>query len=149
MTVPAFSIPTVDISPYLSDPSSSAAHDVVAQIRHACKTSGFFQIIGHGISRGLQAKMFSAAKLLFDLPLDEKDALRSIPGRGYETIGSQTLQPGMKPDMKEVSYEKLYSTMVRSTKLCYCRGFSWVLIYQMRSRHSGISNTRTSGPRKH
>jgi isopenicillin N synthase-like dioxygenase len=99
---PAFVIPTVDISPYLSNPNSPQAKGVVAQIKDACITSGFFQIIGHGVSRDLQDATFEAAKVLFALPQEEKEGLRGANGRGYEVLGSQTLQEGAKPDMKEV-----------------------------------------------
>ena len=112
MTVPAFSIPTVDIAPYLSDPSSSEARSVIAQIRHACKTSGFFQITGHSIPTALQIKVLAAGKLIFGLSNEEKLALQSANGRGYETIGSQTLQAGTKPDMKEVSKPDLKESML-------------------------------------
>ncbi len=102
MSVPAFSIPPVDISPYLRDSTSPAAKAVVSQIRHACSTSGFFQITGHGVPRSLQEQVFEAAKLIFNLPLEEKIKLRGKNGRGYETIGGQTLEVGKKPDLKEV-----------------------------------------------
>jgi len=94
-------MPTVDISPYLEDTESPKAQEVVSQIRDACKTSGFFQIIGHGIPQPLQEAVFKSAQAVFDLPYDEKVKLKSAVGRGYEIIGSQTLQPGTKPDMKE------------------------------------------------
>jgi isopenicillin N synthase-like dioxygenase len=102
MTILQFSIPTVDVSAYLSDPSTDAAKDVVTQIRHACRTSGFFQITGHGIPRSLQDQVFEAAKLVFNLPTEEKLKLKGGNGRGYETIGGQTLEVGKKPDLKEV-----------------------------------------------
>lgn len=102
MTVPQFSIPTVDISPYLIDPESEAGQYVVAQIRDACRTSGFFQIIEHGVPRSLQEQVFEAAKLIFDLPLDEKLKLKGGSGRGYEMLQGQTLEAGKKPDLKEV-----------------------------------------------
>jgi isopenicillin N synthase-like dioxygenase len=99
-----FSIPSVDISEYLKDPDSVSSREIVEQIRHACITSGFFQITGHGIDRELQDQVFECAQNFFNLPIDEKEKLQSSKGRGYELIGSQTLEPGMKADMKEVSY---------------------------------------------
>lgn len=99
----AFTIPTVDISAYLKKPDSVEAQRVVSEIRLACKTSGFFQIINHGIPHSLQASVLHGATRLFGLPIEEKNKLRSAQGRGYETIGSQTLEKGTKPDMKEVS----------------------------------------------
>lgn len=100
---PAFTIPTVDLTEYLKDPTPPNAEDVVDKIRAACASSGFFQLIGHGIPESLQQQVFAAAKALFDLPDAEKRKLRGKPGRGYEVIGSQVLEDGKKPDLKEVS----------------------------------------------
>lgn len=100
---PAFTIPTVDLAGYLSDPESVATESVVDQIRDACATSGFFQITGHGIPQSLRTQVFDAAKLLFSLPDDEKRRLSGKPGRGYEIIGTQVLEAGKKADLKEVS----------------------------------------------
>jgi isopenicillin N synthase-like dioxygenase len=101
-TKPAFKIPTVDISPYLANPDSSQSKDIITEIRHACKTSGFFQITNHGIPQSLQRIVFESAHKLFDLPLEHKLKLKGADGRGYEIIGSQTLQAGTNPDLKEV-----------------------------------------------
>ena len=99
---PAFTIPIVDLTAYLQNPKSSEAEAVVAQIRDACTTSGFFQIIGHGTPETLQERAFEAAKAVFALPEEEKRSLSGKPGRGYEIIGSQRLEAGKKPDLKEV-----------------------------------------------
>lgn len=114
---PAFTIPVVDISPYLSNPQSVEAEQVVDQIRAACVTSGFFQITGHGISEALQDQIFSAAKTLFALPEDDKRKLVGKPGRGYETIGSQILEAGKKPDLKEVSSPIVRGQNLRRAKI--------------------------------
>lgn len=98
-----FIIPTVDLAKYLSDPQSSDAEHIVEQIRTACSTSGFFQIVGHGIPESLQSQVFAAAKAVFGLSKEEKLKLAAKPGRGYELIGSQVLEQGKKPDLKEVS----------------------------------------------
>lgn len=98
----AFQIPSVDISPYLADQSSAAAEDVVNRIRAACTTSGFFQVTGHGVSESLREGVLNAAKTVFDLPYEEKLKLAGVPGRGYEAIGDQALEPGKKADLKEV-----------------------------------------------
>jgi isopenicillin N synthase-like dioxygenase len=99
---PSFTIPTVDVSAYLADPTSSAAQNVVSQIRLGCQTSGFFQITGHGVSKDLQDAVFRAAKAFFNLPQDEKSQYGGVQGRGYEMIGSQILEPGTRPELKEV-----------------------------------------------
>jgi isopenicillin N synthase-like dioxygenase len=109
-----FIIPTVDISSYLKDPQSEKSQEVVSQIRQACRTSGFFQIVGHGIGCELQDAVIECARKLFDLPLEEKAKLQSAQGRGYELVGSQTLQPGMKADMKEVCFD-IYTRLVNNS----------------------------------
>jgi isopenicillin N synthase-like dioxygenase len=107
-----FNIPTVDISSYLKDANGPRSQEIVSQIRQACITSGFFQIVGHGIDGELQKTIIECARDLFHLPLEEKSKLQSGQGRGYELIGSQTLQPGMKADMKEVSFIGYSATSV-------------------------------------
>ncbi|CAO2650803.1 Nn.00g091000.m01.CDS01 [Neocucurbitaria sp. VM-36] len=97
----AFTIPTIDLSSYLQHPSSSDADTVVEQIRAACATSGFFQLVGHGISESLQRHAFGAARTFFNLSDQEKQKLSGKPGRGYELIGTQMLEHGKKPDLKE------------------------------------------------
>ena len=100
---PVFAIPTIDLSAYLHRPNSSDAANVVEQIRTACATSGFFQLIGHGVPESLQRQAFEAARMFFALPDDEKRNLSGKPGRGYELIGTQILEDGKQPDLKEVS----------------------------------------------
>lgn len=99
-----FHIPTINIAPYLEDPSSDAARQIVRDVRNACMTAGFFSLTGHGIPRDVQNGVLEAAKKLFDLPLEEKKTLRHplINNRGYELIGSQALQDDTLPDLKEV-----------------------------------------------
>lgn len=102
---PDFHIPTINIAPYLQNPSGDAARQVVRDVGNACATVGFFSLVGHGIPRHIQDDVFRAAKKLFDLPPEEKRALRHplMKNRGYEFIGSQALQVGTLPDLKEVS----------------------------------------------
>ena len=115
MTVPQappssnFNVPTIDIAPYLLDPSSTEALKVVNAVRTACTTTGFFQLVGHGISRSLQDAVFKGSEALFKLPMEEKvkmDRSQSIgaSNRGYELIGGQGLQADTLPDLKEVSF---------------------------------------------
>lgn len=99
-----FVIPTIDIAPYLADPSSPEAQKIITQVRDACVTTGFFSLVGHGISKELQEQLFDASKAFFALPLEEKKKHVSPPllNRGYELIGNQALQEGTLPDLKEV-----------------------------------------------
>lgn len=100
MTI-ACDIPTIDLQPWLD---GSAPDQVVAQIRSACMTYGFFQLVGHGVPLSSQRQAFECAKRFFALPLDQKKSLTKNPlsGRGYEPMASQALQAGASPDQKEV-----------------------------------------------
>ncbi|OTA82246.1 hypothetical protein M434DRAFT_379605 [Hypoxylon sp. CO27-5] len=102
-TTPEFVIPTIDISPYLKDPSSAESARVVEEVHQACVTSGFFQIVNHSVSKELRDGVIKAAETFFALPLEEKKKLRLpvLKNRGYELIGSQVLQDGSLPDLKE------------------------------------------------
>ena len=101
-----FRVPTIDISPFVQDPTSVEAGKVVAQVREACMTTGFFELVGHGVERSLQEEIFGAARQLFSLPQEEKEKMeRKLSGlnnRGYEIMGSQVLQQGAGADQKEV-----------------------------------------------
>ncbi|KAI1341273.1 hypothetical protein F5Y15DRAFT_29429 [Xylariaceae sp. FL0016] len=102
-----FIIPTIDIAPYLADPSSRASDQIVQEVKEACITSGFFQVVNHGIDKQLQDRVFEASKAFFALPLDEKKALKhpALRNRGYEQIGGQALdEKQVAPDQKEGFY---------------------------------------------
>ena len=104
---PDFKIPTVNIAPYLADPTSTEALKIVNQVREACTTTGFFQLIGHEISRSLQDEVLAGIAAFFTLPLEQKKKLDKsdsvgASNRGYELIGDQSLQEGTLPDLKEV-----------------------------------------------
>lgn len=104
-----FQIPTIDVSPYLSDPESIESQDIVNQVRDACVSTGFFQLTGHNIPRQLQDDVFKGAEKLFSLSTEEKlkmDKRKSIgaSNRGYEVLGGQGLEEGMRPDLKEAFY---------------------------------------------
>lgn len=103
-----FHIPTIDIGPYIKNPSSEASSQIIDQVGNACRTTGFFQLVGHGISPQLQDDAFKASAELFSLPDEEKKkllrnkSLGAVAG-GYEVMGSQRLQKGKLPDLSEVS----------------------------------------------
>ena len=105
-----FYVPTVDISPYLSDRSSSTAEKVIEEVRKASVSAGFFQIVGHGITRDLQDSVFKAAARFFALPFDEKkkiDAKANVGMRGYDVLASQSYEEGVLPDLKEVHHDSV------------------------------------------
>lgn len=102
---PSFYIPSVDIGPFLADPASAAAEDIVKDVRAACKSTGFLQITGHGISKTTQQTAFDAARRFFALPFDQKkklDASKAVGHRGYDVLASQAYGEGIMSDVKEV-----------------------------------------------
>ncbi|KAI1394379.1 citrinin biosynthesis oxygenase CtnA [Hypoxylon trugodes] len=95
-TKSSFYLPLVDITPWLQDPNSAAGQQVIDDVRAACRSSGFFQMKGHGISRELQQAVFDASARFFALPPDEKlkmDCRKSIGFRGYDVMASQSYEP--------------------------------------------------------
>ena len=97
-------LPSVDITPYLQDPSSAGGQSVIDQVRAACSSTGFFQLTGHGVSASLQKNLFDAAARFFALPSDVKlqlDARKNVGFRGYDVMGSQSYEEGVLPDLKE------------------------------------------------
>jgi isopenicillin N synthase-like dioxygenase len=97
------SIPVIDIAA-LHDGSPRAQQAVADQIAVACRETGFFYVVGHGVPTELTDALFREAQRFFDLPLESKLAVhhaRSGCGRGYEPLGVQTLEAGMQPDQKE------------------------------------------------
>ena len=103
-------IPFIDVRA-LRDPKASleAKADVAAQIGWACKSTGFFGVVGHGVAPDTVGALRSAAYRFFDLPAEEKLALkRPQPeqNRGYIMTGDETLARlagnETPPDLKEL-----------------------------------------------
>lgn len=59
------------------DLGSSDRASVVRQIRDACESYGFFQVINHGVSEEVVEKMIEVGKEFFALPIEEKLKLYS------------------------------------------------------------------------
>ncbi|TCN55872.1 isopenicillin N synthase-like dioxygenase [Rhodococcus sp. SMB37] len=76
-------VPVIDISGFLdgSDP-----HTAPREINHAATTSGFFQIVGHGIDAALIDAAYQVATGLQSLPRDVKDTLRSPSGHPFRGL---------------------------------------------------------------
>ncbi|EHA20909.1 hypothetical protein ASPNIDRAFT_214738 [Aspergillus niger ATCC 1015] len=97
-------VPTIDISPFLLNPTSEAANDVCQAIRVACLHTGFFQVIGHGVSMSTMTRAFEASRRFYALPLEEKqklDITKHLGFRGYDGIGTQSYGGDTLPDLKE------------------------------------------------
>ena len=96
-------IPVLDLAPLRTgDPAARQA--LAVQLREACSTYGFFYITGHAVPPALLADVFAQLRQLFALPRADKLAIaRTHPlvERGWEPLGSQVLEPGARPDLKE------------------------------------------------
>lgn len=65
------STPVIDFSDFVSGDKQRMQH-CADQIRDACLTQGFFQIVNHDIPASLQKDIFRVSKAIFALPLEEK-----------------------------------------------------------------------------
>jgi isopenicillin N synthase-like dioxygenase len=88
-------------------PIVDLAHpDATAQIGNACRDSGFFYIVGHGVDEHLQQRLEEASRQFFALDLETKLEIRMARGgrawRGYFPVGGE-LTAGA-PDLKEGIY---------------------------------------------
>lgn len=88
-----FHVPTIDITPYVTDGSAEARADVARRIDEACRTVGFIQITGHGIPDDVIAGLTAAMDGFFALDLETKKTYRTPPSinRGYSPPKSESL----------------------------------------------------------
>jgi len=100
-------IPVIDLTPiFAGDDAARAA--VAAEIDRACRETGFFTIVGHGVDPALIARTRQAAVDFFALPEAEKLAVQRPPekiSRGYFRLKdrslSYTLGKAAPPDIQE------------------------------------------------
>jgi isopenicillin N synthase-like dioxygenase len=97
-------LPVIDIHPLIA--GSDARRDVAAQIRQACRDTGFFYVVGHGVDDALQERLELLARRFFAQDIDTKMRIRMALGgrawRGYFPVGGE-LTSG-RPDLKEGLY---------------------------------------------
>jgi isopenicillin N synthase-like dioxygenase len=98
------SLPVIDIGPLAS--ASGERQAVAGQIHQACRRSGFYYIVGHGVEEELQARLERLSRRFFAQNLDQKLAIRMELGgqawRGYFPVGRELTRG--KPDQKEGLY---------------------------------------------
>lgn len=109
---PPRKIPIVDLSrTFAAD--DQGRRDAATAIHVACRGTGFFYIVNHGLPQALIDQQFAFAKLFFDMSADAKSALdmkKSPTAAGYEPIGGQQLDSqsddteASPPDLKESFY---------------------------------------------
>lgn len=105
-------IPIIDIHSLVAETGDSPVttrpdrHAVAAQIGQACRKTGFFYIVGHGVDEGLQQRLEQLSRQFFAQNLETKLEIGMERGgrawRGYFPVGGE-LTSG-KPDLKEGIY---------------------------------------------
>lgn len=97
-------LPIIDIQPLIA--GSGARRDVAAQIHKACRDTGFFYVVGHGVDDALQERLEDLSRRFFAQDLETKLQIRMALGgrawRGYFPVGGE-LTSG-RPDQKEGLY---------------------------------------------
>lgn len=82
----------------------AATRRVAAALGEACRGTGFFLVVNHGIAPGLRDELFATARAFFALPHAAKDAasIRHSPhNRGYVGLSEEQLDPTRPADNKE------------------------------------------------
>ena len=101
--MPTDSVPVIDLR---SSAEPGGAERLAAQLDAACRDTGFFCIVGHGIDPGLLARMDAAAREFFALPDPVKAQIAMAVGgrawRGWFPLGGEVTS-GI-PDGKEGIY---------------------------------------------
>src|SRR5579884_1127855 len=97
-------IPIIDVSDLVA--GRPAQRTAAKRIGEACRESGFFYVVGHGVSVALQERLRELSRVFFAQDLETKLAIRMSLGgrawRGYFRVGDE-LTSG-KPDQKEGLY---------------------------------------------
>ncbi|MCU1400355.1 MAG: hypothetical protein JWN62_3464 [Acidimicrobiales bacterium] len=86
-------VPVIDLAPWRTG-NADAREGVASAVDDACRTSGFFQIVGHGFPPAVIDHALAQIDEFFHLPLAEKMMIR--PGsdainRGFLPLGSEAL----------------------------------------------------------
>jgi len=102
--LPATKLPVIDVSPLVTGKGDRSV--VASEIAQACRDSGFFYIVGHGVDEGLQRRLEDASRRFFAQNLETKMEIAMARGgrawRGYFPVGAE-LTSG-KADVKEGIY---------------------------------------------
>jgi isopenicillin N synthase-like dioxygenase len=94
----------VDVAPLVA--GAGDVERAARMLRRACRESGFFYVLGHGVSSALQGRLERLSRQFFDQDLETKLAIRMERGgrawRGYFPVGGELTRG--RPDQKEGLY---------------------------------------------
>jgi isopenicillin N synthase-like dioxygenase len=97
-------LPVIDVSDLGSAELSKRA-GVAAELGHACRETGFFYAVNHGIPDAARESIFAAARVFFSLPAATKQEYsikRSHHNRGYVAVEGERLdETAATSDYKE------------------------------------------------
>lgn len=97
-------VPIIDVSDLVS--GASGPWKGAEELGGACRESGFFYVVGHGVDEGLQQRLRELSREFFAQDVETKMRIRMALGgkawRGYFRVGDE-LTSG-KPDQKEGLY---------------------------------------------
>ena len=97
-------VPVIDVSTLVTGPPDRTR--VASEIARACRDSGFFYIVGHGVDEGLQRRLEDASRRFFSQDVQIKMEIAMERGgrawRGYFPVGAE-LTSG-RADVKEGIY---------------------------------------------
>lgn len=80
-------VPTIDLSAATKGGSPEEIETLVGAIGAACRGTGFFQVINHGVGKNLMEQVHEAAREFFELPEDAKLAASRAPGSSFGFAG--------------------------------------------------------------
>jgi isopenicillin N synthase-like dioxygenase len=100
MTAHPSTIPVIDLGSSFSG-ALERRKQVAAEIRSACRDTGFFYVSNHGVPEGAIQAMFETSRRFFARPLAAKMPLRGAGGYGYDPPQLQVLDAAAPPDLKE------------------------------------------------
>jgi isopenicillin N synthase-like dioxygenase len=84
-------VPIIDVSGLVAGMARRQA--VSTQLGEACRESGFFYAVGHGVDEGLQRRLRELSRQFFAQDVDTKMQLRMALGgrawRGYFRVGDE------------------------------------------------------------
>ncbi|RYF89278.1 MAG: isopenicillin N synthase family oxygenase, partial [Caulobacteraceae bacterium] len=99
------SLPIIDIAPLFGDEPEAQA-ETGRRIGEACRSLGFFYVVGHGVSAAVMAELDAQSRAFFALPTADKETIAMTRGgrawRGWFPLGGE-LTSG-QPDRKEGLY---------------------------------------------